>query len=455
MSIDRRLQQLILFIVQLFIVLLVTVGVHVFLDANMSRNGIIILPLLHVIVSYICHYNDEIFRRGDFFEFIQTIQYSVLYTVMITFTSFVLKDNFDISRKGLLYLVVMNAISLHMLNTIIKRFYRKVYPKLQRSRKLLVLTIVERATETLDSLLASSNFYHDIVAVSTLDGEYTLPSKIALITKNELIPYVTKSIVDEIFINLPSSYPIQDYIAQFEAMGVSVSVALDSFDFSANDKKLGEIGDFNVVTFSTNFYKTSHILAKRILDIFGSLIGLFLCGVAYLFLAPKIKKDGGPVIFKQQRVGQNGRFFDFYKFRSMYRDAEERKKELLTQNTMTGGMFKMDNDPRITPIGRFMRRSSLDELPQFYNVLKGDMSLVGTRPPTRDEYDQYTPEQKRRLSFKPGITGLWQVSGRSKITDFNDVVKLDLQYIDGWTIWSDIKILLKTLKVVWKKDGAK
>ena len=136
-------------------------------------------------------------------------------------------------------------------------------------------------------------------------------------------------------------------------------------------------------------------------------------------------------------------------------DAEEKKQALLEQNTMEGGMFKVDNDPRITKVGRFIRKTSLDELPQFYNVLKGDMSLVGTRPPTVDEYEQYTPEQKRRLSFRPGITGLWQVSGRSEITNFDDVVKLDVEYIDGWTIWKDIEILLKTVKVVFMRDGAK
>ncbi|MTV80730.1 sugar transferase, partial [Streptococcus pneumoniae] len=124
------------------------------------------------------------------------------------------------------------------------------------------------------------------------------------------------------------------------------------------------------------------------------------------------------------------------------------KEQLMDQNTMRGGMFKIDNDPRVTKIGRFIRKTSLDELPQFWKVFIGDMSLVGTRPPTVDEYDQYTPEQKRRLSFKPGITGLWQVSGRSKITDFDDVVKLDVAYIDNWTIWKDIEILLKTVKVV-------
>ena len=120
-----------------------------------------------------------------------------------------------------------------------------------------------------------------------------------------------------------------------------------------------------------------------------------------------------------------------------------------------GKMFKMDNDPRITPIGRFIRKTSLDELPQFYNMLVGDMSLVGTRPPTVDEFEKYTPSQKRRLSFKSGITGLWQVSGRSNITNFDEVVRLDVEYIDNWSIWSDIKILLKTIVVVFKKEGSK
>lgn len=136
-------------------------------------------------------------------------------------------------------------------------------------------------------------------------------------------------------------------------------------------------------------------------------------------------------------------------------DAEEIKQQLMNQNTMQGGMFKMDNDPRVTPIGRFIRKTSLDELPQFWNVLIGDMSLVGTRPPTIDEYEKYTPEQKRRLSFNPGITGLWQVSGRSEIKNFDEVVKLDVAYIDDWTIWKDIEILLKTVKVVFMREGAK
>ena len=136
-------------------------------------------------------------------------------------------------------------------------------------------------------------------------------------------------------------------------------------------------------------------------------------------------------------------------------DAEERKKELMAKNEMKGLMFKMTDDPRITKVGKFIRKTSIDELPQFFNVFKGDMSLVGTRPPTVDEYVKYESHHKHRLSMKPGITGLWQVSGRSEIEDFEDVIKLDVEYIDNWTVWLDIKILFKTVKTVLFRVGAK
>lgn len=139
----------------------------------------------------------------------------------------------------------------------------------------------------------------------------------------------------------------------------------------------------------------------------------------------------------------------------MYKDAEERKKALMEQNEMKGAMFKISDDPRITKVGKFIRKTSIDELPQFFNVLFGDMSLVGTRPPTVDEFKQYESYHKRRLSMKPGITGMWQVSGRSNIEDFEEVVKLDLEYIDNWSIGLDIKILFKTIAAIFKRKGAK
>ena len=177
-------------------------------------------------------------------------------------------------------------------------------------------------------------------------------------------------------------------------------------------------------------------------------------------------KSPGPIFFSQVRIGLNGKKFKIYKFRSMYMDAEERKAELMKDNKMDGFMFKLDYDPRIIGsektgkdgkpkgIGNFIRRTSLDEFPQFWNVLKGDMSLVGTRPPTVDEWEQYELHHRIRMATKPGITGMWQVSGRSDITDFEEVVRLDAEYIENWTIGLDIKILLKTVLTVLKNDGA-
>lgn len=167
-----------------------------------------------------------------------------------------------------------------------------------------------------------------------------------------------------------------------------------------------------------------------------------------------IESPGNP-FFVQKRVGVNGRYFNMYKFRSMKLNAEEEKKKLLALNEIKGNMFKLENDPRITKVGKIIRKLSIDEFPQFLNVLKGEMSLVGTRPPTVDEFKKYDLHHKYRLSLRPGITGLWQVSGRNEITDFEQVVELDKQYINNWSLLLDIKILLMTVLVVINKRGAK
>ena len=196
----------------------------------------------------------------------------------------------------------------------------------------------------------------------------------------------------------------------------------------------------------------------------GSLVGLALTAVLTIVVAPliMIASPGSP-FFAQTRVGKNGRQFRMYKFRSMYPDAEERKRELEQRNKMAGAMFKVDADPRIIGsgldgtrhgIGWFIRRYSIDEFPQFLNVLKGDMSLVGTRPPTVEEWNAYERHHRARLSMKPGITGLWQVSGRSDITDFEEVVRLDMRYIETWSLTEDFKIIAKTIGVVFKGSGA-
>jgi lipopolysaccharide/colanic/teichoic acid biosynthesis glycosyltransferase len=184
---------------------------------------------------------------------------------------------------------------------------------------------------------------------------------------------------------------------------------------------------------------------KRIIDITGGLCGLFVCAVVYLVLGRRLRRESGAsTLFTQRRVGQNGRRFTLYKFRTMYHDAEHRLKELRNGNFMKGPIFKLPDDPRVTPTGRRLRRRHLDELPQFWNVLKGEMSLVGTRPPTEDEMAVYADHHYRRLSTKPGITGLWQLHGNGKVNDFEEVVKLDCKYIDNWSLWLDFKIMART-----------
>ncbi|GEQ62377.1 sugar transferase [Vagococcus lutrae] len=199
----------------------------------------------------------------------------------------------------------------------------------------------------------------------------------------------------------------------------------------------------------------NYYLVKRTIDIVGSLTGLIILSPLYggIALAIKMEDPKGPVFFSQKRVGKNHKEFDMYKFRSMCVNAEEKLEELLAYNEVQGAMFKMKEDPRVTKVGKFIRKTSLDELPQLWNVLKGDMSLVGPRPPLKREVKKYTSYDKQRLSVTPGCTGLWQVSGRNDV-GFNEMVELDLEYIKNQSVKNDLKILLKTVKVVLFPNSA-
>lgn len=238
-------------------------------------------------------------------------------------------------------------------------------------------------------------------------------------------------------------------------MGIDSLITIDSFAIETLETKLEDFGTTSVIRLSPRLFTDGELLIKRLMDICGAIVGCLICILFGIVVAPLIfLEDPGPIIFKQKRVGRNGKYFYIYKFRSMYQNAEGRLKDLQSQNEMQGFMFKMKNDPRITKIGKILRKTSIDELPQFFNVLEGSMSLIGTRPPTVDEYNQYSAHHKRRISIKPGITGLWQISGRSEITDFEEIVRLDCFYIDHWSIAADIKILLKTFGAVFTGKGS-
>ena len=271
------------------------------------------------------------------------------------------------------------------------------------------------------------------------------------------LEYVKRHQVDLVIfsVNHLARKKIEHLIEAFSEMGIDSLITIDSFAIETLETKLEDFGTTNVIRLSPRLFTDGELLLKRLMDIAGALVGCFICIIFGLIVAPLIfLEDPGPIIFKQKRVGRNGKFFYIYKFRSMYQDAEAKLQTLKDQNEMQGFMFKMKNDPRITKIGKILRKTSIDELPQFFNVLEGSMSLIGTRPPTVDEYNQYSAHHKRRISIKPGITGLWQVSGRSEITDFEEIVRLDCFYIDHWSITGDIKILLKTFAAVFTGKGS-
>ena len=420
------------------------------------HEHLLFLIVVHVISYYVSDYSKNFKYRSLTEELIQTIKYELVYLLLAVVVFPLLAPDLPyLSIYNLLWIVGVNTLFILVLNLFISKIWKVLSRQKKYTHRILLVTTRARLERVLKQL--STYEYGYVSDVCIVDDERFESSNFTVVTLDNLVTYATRSVVDQVVINLPSeSFLIVDFVSQFETMGLPVAVNIAALEFVTNSEKaIQRFGDSSVVNFSTTFYRSSDVALKRMMDIIGSLIGLVLCGIVSIFLVPIIKKDRGPAIFAQDRVGRNGRVFKFYKFRSMRVDAEEIKKDLMSQNQMQGGMFKIENDPRITKIGHFIRKTSLDELPQFWNVLKGDMSLVGTRPPTLDEYMKYTPEQKRRLSFKPGITGLWQISGRSNITNFDDVVKLDVTYLDGWTIWKDIEILLKTIKVVVMKDGAK
>lgn len=264
-------------------------------------------------------------------------------------------------------------------------------------------------------------------------------------------------VVDEVVFVVPRTWldRIEDSIQICETQGIRTHVAADLFNLNIARAKYNDLEGFPLLTFDTSFAMEWQLFVKRCLDLFVSLFSLIFFLPVFLIVAVLIKLTSrGPIFFKQRRMGLNGRIFNLYKFRSMYKDAQNKMVEVMHLNEMQGPVFKIKDDPRVTPLGKFLRKSSIDELPQLYNVLLGHMSLVGPRPPIPAEVHEYELWHRRRLSMRPGLTCLWQISGRNEV-NFDEWMKLDLKYLDNWSLWLDFEILVKTVPVVLFGVGAR
>ena len=412
-----------------------------------------------------------VMKRGYYREAKAVFQQAALLELFAVLFLFSSKRGEDYSRTSMFLMAVLYCVLGYLGRLGLKRMIRRT--RRDEVPSLLIITTRGNAETIVSDILATSLGSYRLSGLILTDGgpgERSAGGIPIVAPIADALDYVQKNWVDEVFVSLEKTdaFP-QALVDEIVEMGITVHLNLAQLSqvpgVSHQVKQLGTAG---VLTTTLGSATTGQAFFKRALDIVGGLVGCLLTAILFLFVAPAIYLESpGPIFFKQERVGKNGKRFQMYKFRSMYPDAEERKKELLAQNKMGSElMFKLDFDPRIignrilpdgtkkTGIGQFIRSTSIDEFPQFLNVLKGDMSLVGTRPPLVSEFNQYAPHHRIRMSVKPGITGLWQISGRSEITDFEEVVRLDTQYISNWTPGLDIKILLQTVITVLTRKGS-
>ena len=427
-----------------------------FLDAL----GIVLFSF--AIVIFIFNVNRDFFKRSTFEEFTYCLKINLIFAAVYAVLLFV-RGNADYASRGVFVITpLLNIGVMHAAHFVVKYYLTKVYSKKKKNVQFFLISTTDRVEYAVEQLRKNESWINRIFGICIIDDNlvgHEINGIPVRADNDTFLDYIKKEVIDEVFIDIPyaTGASLRPYIMELENMGVVVHLNIEILEsFSDFKKSFSMLGSIPVITFANNYYDANKMLIKRLIDIVGSIVGIAITLVISVFLAPVLLIESpGPLIFKQKRVGKNGRYFYLYKFRSMYKDAEERKKNLMEQNEMKGHMFKVKDDPRITKVGKFIRRTSIDELPQFFNVLRGDMSLVGTRPPTVDEFKRYEGYHKRRLSMKPGITGMWQVSGRNDVNDFEEVVRLDLEYIDNWNIGLDIKIIFKTIGIVFKRKGAR
>ena len=360
------------------------------------------------------------------------------------------------SRLFLALFAVQSFIFISTARILAQFYFDKVPERSFNARKILIVADSVRGELVEDVLKKQVSWGHKVIGRLSVKREEDKQSD-TLGNIDDLSKCLQKYTVDEVLFALDGdrSVDLMKSLDLCRKIGVSFRILPSLWVDMDQFISVETFQNVPFLTIQIDQFDAVGLVYKRILDLIGGLVGMVLLCLITPFIAIAIKLDSeGPVIFKQKRVGQRGRIFYIYKFRSMCQESESLKEELMEENIMNGAIFKLEDDPRITRVGKWLRKTSIDEMPQLFNVLKGEMSLVGTRPPTMDEVEMYQYQQLRRIAAKPGITGMWQISGRNKITDFDKIVELDCKYLDQWSFWGDMKILLKTVIILLQREGA-
>ena len=438
---------------------------------DIYANIIIMMSVFDVMVAVLFSSYSGILKRKWYQQLIAGVRHSFLVLAAAAVYLFATKSGDVYSR----ILIASTAVLHFLLTYLVDVLYKAIrWGKSESSRSMFVISTFAEAEKAIWSIRRDKrgNIYVKGLAILDRDVTGELIQGIPVVANRETIDdFILHDWVDEVYIRLPQDDEINEIVySSLREMGVTIHIDATAYQsLSGCDFLLERIGDSLVITTSMKMTPAWQLAIKRVADILGGIVGTVLMLLIAVCISPFIlTKSPGPLFFAQERIGRNGKRFKMYKFRSMYMDAEERKAALVKASGQEDRlMFKLDDDPRIIGsekkdkngkpkgIGNFIRNTSLDEFPQFWNVLKGDMSLVGTRPPTVDEWERYHLHHRARMSTKPGITGMWQVSGRSEIEDFEEVVKLDREYIENWNIGLDLRILIKTVWVVLAGRGAK
>lgn len=435
---------------------------------NMYIRLCILLLAFDIVVVFLTNNYKGILERNKTQELWASMSHISVVELVLVLYEFIVQESAEFSRTVFAVSWIL-AMAFSFLGRItLKKFVRAKLTSEKNQAKLLVVASRDHIAQCAQQLQSKvwRNYRVCAIALPEEKENDRIDANIPILFgKEHMMEYVRQEVVDEVYIDtFKNREDLNQQVDMFLGMGITVHISMGFLPENLPNQIVEKMGGGYVVTSALKTANSIQVSLKRLADIVGGVVGLLLTGIIYIFVAPAIKiASPGPVFFVQERIGKNGRPFKMYKFRSMYLDAEERLKDLMSQNEMQGLMFKVENDPRIIGsekgngkgIGNFIRKTSLDEFPQFWNVLKGDMSLVGTRPPTVMEYEQYALHHKIRLSMKPGITGLWQISGRNEITDFEKVVELDAEYIEHWSLVLDIKILCSTVGVVLSRKGSK